>query len=71
MSYRNRGAKPTVILWFLVALGNVALIMASAGLVALIALSSVVAVVVGGAMLLRRASESVPVRAPMQARRRA
>lgn len=71
MSYRNRAMKPTVVLWLLIALGNVALIMVSAGLVALVALGSVVTVVVGGAMLLRRATDSVPVRSPMSARRRA
>ena len=57
MSYRHRAAKPTVVLWMLVAIGNVALILASAGVFALIALGSILTVAaaaVGGALLLRR-----------------
>ena len=62
MSNRLNPAKPSVALWMLIAVGDVALIIASAGMVALIALASVVtlaAVTVGAWLMLRR---SVPVR---------
>lgn len=70
MSFRRRAAKPSVALWMLVAIGDVALILASAGMVALIALASVVtgAVAVTCTWLLMRSSGStrnavaVPVR---------
>jgi hypothetical protein len=74
MSFRQRTTKPSVALWMLVAVGDIALILASFGMVALIALAGVVTTAVGvvGAWRLR---PSVPARevarAPMTARRRA
>ena len=79
MGYRNRAAKPSVALWMLVAAADVALILAGAGMLAVLAVASVVTVAVaavGAWMLLPRATperQPVPVRAtvPMAARRRA
>jgi hypothetical protein len=47
MSFRQRTTKPSVALWMLVAVGDIALILASFGMVALIALASVVTMAVG------------------------
>jgi hypothetical protein len=74
MSYRRHAAKPSVALWMLVAIGDVALILASAGLVALIALAAVVTVAVAAAgawLLLRRSvpeRNTVLTRGPLAAR---
>ena len=69
MSFRHRAAKPSVALWMLVALGDAALILASAGVVAIIALVSVVtvAVAVAGTWLTLR--RGLPERAAGSARR--
>nr|MDT0657951.1 hypothetical protein [Micromonospora sp. DSM 115978] len=72
MSYRHRAAKPSGVLWMLIALGNVALIVASAGVLALIALGSIVTVAVaaiGGALLLRRGVADQPVSVPIATRK--
>lgn len=76
MSYRRNTAKPTVALWMLVALGDLALILASGGVLALVALLSIVTVAVAavGAWSLRRGSDrsAVPARvsgAPLTRRR--
>jgi ABC-type sulfate transport system permease component len=79
MSFRRRAAKPSMALWMLVAIGDVALILAGLGMTALIALASVVTVAVAaaGAWLLMRHSVpgrdtvSTPVAVPMTSRRRA
>jgi hypothetical protein len=81
MSYRRHGSKTTIALWMLVAVGDVALILASAGVVALVALVGVVALAVGmaGAWLLlrrgvtgeERVAAPVPVPGRVPARRRA
>lgn len=68
MSNRLNSTKPSVALWMLIAVGDVALIIASAGMVALIALASVVTVAVatvGTWLMLRR---SVPARNAAPAR---
>ncbi|MGW0431646.1 hypothetical protein ACWDV4_03705 [Micromonospora sp. NPDC003197] len=74
MSNRLNPTKPTVALWMLIAVGDVALIIASAGMVALIALASVVTVAVatvGAWLALHRsvpARNAAPARVPMSAR---
>jgi hypothetical protein len=78
MSFRRRAAKPSLALWMLVAIGDVALIAAGAGLTALIALASVVTVAVAavGTWLLARQSVpgrgrvSTPAGVPVASRRR-
>ncbi|MEV4655345.1 hypothetical protein [Micromonospora sp. NPDC049301] len=77
MSHRRRDARPRLALWMLVALGDAALLLVSAGIWALIALLSVVTVAVCGVAawrLTRRgalAGEDVPVVVPAMSRRRA
>ncbi|PWR09716.1 hypothetical protein DKT68_11455 [Micromonospora acroterricola] len=77
MSHRRRDARPRLALWMLVALGDAVLLLASAGLSALVALLSVVAVAVCGVAawrLNRRPAlvrEDAPVVVPAMARRRA
>jgi hypothetical protein len=64
MSYRRHAAKPSVALWMLVAVGDVLLIVSSVGLLALIALVSVITLgAVAGYLLMRRsaaADEAAP-----------
>ena len=48
MSYRRRDTRPRLALWMLVALGDIVLLLVSAGLSALVALLGVVAVTVAG-----------------------
>jgi hypothetical protein len=65
VSYRNHAAKPTAALWMLVAVADVALVLASAGTVALVALASVSAVTVAGIgtwRYLRREATTAPHR---------
>lgn len=77
MSFRQRAAKPSVALWMLVAIGDVALILAGVGMTALIALASVVTMTVAAAgawLLMRRDvpgrdTVSAPVTVPMTSRR--
>jgi hypothetical protein len=74
MRYRHRATKPSSVLWMLVFLGNIALIVASASLLAVVALGSILTVAVaavGGALLLRRGAATQPMSLPVVARRRA
>ncbi|SCG18402.1 hypothetical protein GA0070610_4745 [Micromonospora echinofusca] len=48
MGYRRRDARPRVALWMLVALGDIVLLLAAAGLPLLFALLSVVTVTLAG-----------------------
>ncbi|MEH1014071.1 hypothetical protein V6U90_13290 [Micromonospora sp. CPCC 206060] len=78
MSYRRKAGKPRLALWMLVALGDVALLLASGGLLAMIALVGVVTVAVAaaGGWLLRRRNAPVqrrataPVAVPVRAQSR-
>ncbi|MFJ6195177.1 hypothetical protein [Micromonospora sp. NPDC092111] len=54
MGYRRRDARPRLALWMLVALGDVVLLVLSAGPAALVALVAVVTVAVAGVMAVRR-----------------
>jgi hypothetical protein len=57
MRSRHHATKPSIALWMVVAIGDLALLVASVGMVALVALASVVIVAVGtvgGWLLLRR-----------------
>lgn len=79
MGYRQRTVKPSVALWMLVAIGDLALILVGFGAIALVMLASVATVAVatvGAWLLVRRATpqrEPVPARVtvPLAARRRA
>lgn len=79
MGYRRKDARPRVALWMLVALGDIVLVLVSAGLPVLVALLSVVTVAVAVAgvavwRLSRRgalAHEDAPVPVPVMGRRRA
>ncbi|MBE1487004.1 hypothetical protein [Plantactinospora soyae] len=78
MRFRHRATKPSIALWMVVAIGDLALLVASVGMVALVALASVVIVAVatvGGWLLLRRGMQDrnmVPARmaVPVTARPR-
>lgn len=79
MGYRQRVAKPSVALWMLVAIGDLVLILAGIGMIALIMLAGVATVAVAAAgtwLLVRRATPqrervSARVTVPLAARRRA
>jgi predicted lysophospholipase L1 biosynthesis ABC-type transport system permease subunit len=68
MRSRHHATKPSIALWMVVAIGDLALLVASLGMVAVVALASVVTVAVGtvgGWLLLRR---GMPNRTMMPAR---
>ncbi|GAB3170511.1 hypothetical protein FHX75_12311 [Micromonospora palomenae] len=76
MGYRRKDARPRLALWMLVALGDIVLLLVSAGMPALVALLAVVTVTAAGVAawrLSRRSAlageEAVPV--SMATRRRA
>ncbi|MBM0227708.1 MULTISPECIES: hypothetical protein [Micromonospora] len=76
MGYRRKDTRPRLALWMLVALGDIVLLLVSAGVPALVALLGVVAVTVAGVAAWRLTRRSalagegiVPV--PVGARRRA
>ncbi|MFE9652880.1 hypothetical protein [Micromonospora sp. NPDC006431] len=76
MSYRHRDSGPRLALWMLVALGDIVLLLVSAGLAAPVAVLAVVALVVAGVVTWRLARRTtlagraaVPV--PAGTRRRA
>ena len=76
MSYRRKDTRPRVALWMLVALGDVVLLLAGAGLPVLVALLTVVAVTVAGVVFWRFSrrgslARSDAVTVPVVARRRA
>jgi hypothetical protein len=73
MSYRRHLAKPSAALWILVALGDMLLILSSAGMLALIALASVVALAGAAWLLVRRgaaADQPVPAAVRVASRTR-
>ncbi|MCX4386704.1 hypothetical protein OG777_07145 [Micromonospora peucetia] len=76
MGYRLRDARPRVALWMLVALGDIVLLLVSAGLPVLYALISVVTVTLAGVGARRFARRNALARdnavtVPVSARRRA
>jgi hypothetical protein len=75
MIHRRAGGKPSLALWMLVAVGNVAIIVANAGTAALIALVGLMTAGAAalGMSVVRRAAAAraaVPVAVPVRARRR-
>ncbi|MEV4665580.1 hypothetical protein AB0J85_26990 [Micromonospora echinofusca] len=75
MGYRLRDARPRVALWMLVALGDIVLLLAAAGLPVLVALLSVVTVTLAGVGVRRYARRGALARenaatVPAAARRR-
>ncbi|MDI5937696.1 MULTISPECIES: hypothetical protein [unclassified Micromonospora] len=62
MGYRRRDARPRLALWMLVALGDVALLLVSAGLPVLFAMFGVVAVTVAGVATWRLTRRATVVR---------
>jgi hypothetical protein len=72
MNRRRQGSKPTVALWMLVAVADVAIIVASAGLLTLmLVLTALAVVVVGGVLVARSLGRGRPEPARVVARRRA
>ncbi|MEU7618535.1 hypothetical protein AB0B27_20915 [Micromonospora rifamycinica] len=77
MSYRRRDARPRLALWMLVALGDVVLLLVSAGVAVLVALVAVVTVAAAGVAawrLTRRTTMTTgadPVAVPLTSRRNA
>ncbi|WP_406038014.1 hypothetical protein OG799_24530 [Micromonospora sp. NBC_00898] len=76
MSYRRRDTRPRLALWMLVALGDIVLLLVSAGVPALVALLGVVAVTVAGVAAWRLTRRSAlagegAATVPVAARRRA
>jgi hypothetical protein len=76
MSYRRKDTRPRLALWMLVALGDIVLLLVSAGISALVALLGVVAVTVAGVAAWRLTRRSGlagegAVTVPIAARRRA
>ncbi|MCM0677666.1 hypothetical protein NCC78_23685 [Micromonospora phytophila] len=76
MSHRLKNARPRVALWMLVALGDIVLLLVSAGLPVLFALLSVVTVTVAGVGVWRLTRRGTLARndtmaVPVAARRRA
>jgi hypothetical protein len=71
VSYRRHAAKPTAVLWMLVATADAGLVLANLGTVALLAIVSVAAVTVAGVgtwRYLRRDAASADVPATVAAR---
>jgi hypothetical protein len=72
MNCRRHGSKPTIALWMLVAAADVAIIMASTGLlVALLLLTSLAVIVAGGVYAARALGNREPQPAKAVVRRRA
>jgi hypothetical protein len=72
MNCRRHGRKPTIALWMLVAVADVAIIMASTGLLAALLLLTALAVIVGGGVYAARSLGSPrPQPAKVVVRRRA
>ncbi|HWS33132.1 MAG TPA: hypothetical protein VN408_10365 [Actinoplanes sp.] len=71
MNCRRYGRKPTIALWMLVAVADVAIIVASAGLLTLFLILVALAVIVGGGVIAaRNLGAHEPERAKVVARRR-
>jgi hypothetical protein len=72
MNCRRHGGKPTIALWMLVAVADVAIIMASTGLlVALLLLTSLAVIAAGGVYAARALGAREPQPAKAVVRRRA
>jgi hypothetical protein len=72
MNCRRHGRKPTIALWMLVAVADVAIIMSSTGLLAALLLLTALAVIIGGGVYAARAlGGREPQPAKAVARRRA
>lgn len=73
MSCRRHGSKPTIALWMLVAVADVALLVATGGMVALVLILATLAVVAGGVVAGRQLMAQSRARksAEVVARRRA
>lgn len=71
MNYRRYGRKPTIALWMLVAVADVAIIVASAGLLTLFLILAALAVIGGGGLIAaRNLGAPEPTPAKVAARRR-
>ncbi|MBG0561642.1 hypothetical protein [Actinoplanes aureus] len=71
MNCRRHGRKPTIALWMLVAVADVALIVAAAGLVTVLLVVAGVTVAAGGALAVRNLGRREPDTAKAVLRRRA
>ncbi|GIE27756.1 hypothetical protein Ait01nite_008010 [Actinoplanes italicus] len=65
MNCRRHGSKPTIALWMLVAAADVAIIMASTGLLVALLLLTALTVIIGGGVY---AARSIGVREPQPAK---
>jgi uncharacterized protein YneF (UPF0154 family) len=54
MNRRRHGSKPTIALWMLVAVADVAILAATGGLVALVLIAATLAVIAGGVFAARQ-----------------
>ena len=71
MNCRRHGSKPTIALWMLVAAADVALIVATAGLLTVLLVLAGAVVVTGGVVAARNFSRREPEPAKAVVRRRA
>lgn len=71
MNCRRHGSKPTIALWMLVAVADVALIVAAAGLLTVLLVLAGVTVVAGGVLVARSLGRPEPEPAKVVVRRRA
>jgi hypothetical protein len=69
MNCRPHGRKPTIALWMLVAIADVAILVATGGLVALVLIVASLAVLAGGFVAVRQLLAQKPVLAPQKATR--
>ena len=71
MNCRRYGSKPTIALWMLVAVADVALLVAAAGVLTVLLVVAGLTVVAGGALAVRNLSRRDPEAAKAVVRRRA
>ena len=71
MNSRRHGSKPTLALWMLVAVADVAIIVAATGLLTFLLVLVALGVIAGGAFALRSMNRPEPDSAKVVARRRA
>ncbi|WP_229075697.1 hypothetical protein [Actinoplanes sp. DH11] len=71
MNSRRYGSKPTLALWMLVTVADVALLIAATGLLTVVLVLAVLAVVAGGVVVARTWNRPQPEPAKVVARRRA
>ncbi|MEU4562104.1 hypothetical protein AB0F72_27285 [Actinoplanes sp. NPDC023936] len=71
MNCRRHGSKPTLALWMLVAVADIAIVVAATGLLMAFLIVAALAVVAGGALAFRNLRRPQPEPVKVVARRRA